>query len=49
MKDHLLPHAYSDMVFKFLLGREECKEQLISFINAVLEQKFMADEKLRGE
>ncbi|MDA3850687.1 MAG: Rpn family recombination-promoting nuclease/putative transposase, partial [Spirochaetaceae bacterium] len=30
------PHAYSDMVFKFLLGRDESKTQLIAFINAVL-------------
>jgi predicted transposase/invertase (TIGR01784 family) len=37
MKDLLLPHAYSDMVFKYLFGREESKEQLKGFINAVLE------------
>lgn len=29
--------AYSDIVFKFLMGREETKDLLISFINAVME------------
>lgn len=31
-----LPKAYGDMVFKYLFGREESKEQLMAFINAVL-------------
>jgi predicted transposase/invertase (TIGR01784 family) len=29
-------HAYSDIVVKYLLGREETKEELKAFINAVL-------------
>lgn len=32
-----MPRAYGDMVFKYLFGREESKEQLKAFINAVLE------------
>lgn len=30
-------HAYSDMVVKYLLGREDTKDLLLEFINAVLE------------
>jgi RNase H-fold protein (predicted Holliday junction resolvase) len=38
MTEEIKLYAYNDMVFKYLMGREECKAQLMGFINAVLQQ-----------